>query len=526
MQVVLGVSMTPTEIRMVLVEGADGEGVTVDTRAVDLGPGDDAVRQVFDAVVGTRKSISADGHRLVSTGIVWTDHGQAARLRDALRTQGVADVVMVSELHAAGALAQAAGRSTGSQRTALLLVERDAATLAVVRTADGAVVGVHSRSLHAADASDVIERLADMTAALESSAEAPEAVFLVGSGVDVTSLSPRVAERTTLPVRAPGEADLALARGAALASASTPRFEATTVSIAPAAAGPDDLTAAGITQLGYSTPLGYSALGYSALADADADADAGEDGHLIASGGEPEQKPFLLVGSALASIFVVGIAALAISLAVTVRPAVEQRPESGAVPGAPVQPAVPTGKVSTAPQTISAPLPVVQDAPRTVVIPRPAAPVTVVAPAAPVAPAPAAPAPVPVAPPPAAPVVPAAVPAPLPAPVIPPIALTPILPALLPPVLQAPVRSTPVSRYPTASSVPAAPAEEPTYPTSSPVSSSSPPSAPPPSEPTTAASTADSTAAATTDVPTQVSSGSSTATTLLWPTPSPGSGDE
>lgn len=535
---VLGVSMTPAAIRMVLVEGADGGGVTVDTSAVELGPGDDVVRQVLDAVVGTRKSIAADGHRLVSAGIVWTDHGQAARLRDALRTQGVNDVVMVSELHAAGALAQAAGRATGSQRTALLLIEPDAATLAVVRTVDGAVVGVHSRSLNSADASDVVARLADMTAALDSSAEAPEAVFLVGSGVDVASLSPRIAERTALPVHAPGEAGLALARGAALASATTPRFEATTVSIAPPAGDPDDLTAAGITQLGYSAPLGYSALagdraGDGAYGDGDGDDD------LLATGSDPEQKPFLLVGSALASIFVVGVAALAISLAVTVRPVVEQRPRSGSVPGVPVQPAVPTGQVSTAPQTISAPLPVVQEAPRTVFVPRPAAPVTVVAPAAPV---PAAPAPVPVVPPPAAPVVPAAVPAPLPAPVIPPIVLTPILPALLPPVFQAPVPSTPVPRSPSTTSVPATPAEEPTYPTSSSATSPATSSAPPPS-PSTAPATTASTTASTIYAPTQetvptqastpaadsgvpVSGGSSNPTTPLWPTLSSASGDE
>lgn len=507
MQVVLGVSMTPAAIRMVLVEGADAEGVTVDTRAVDPCPGDDAVRQVVDTVVGTRKSVAADGHRLVSTGIVWTDHGQAARLRAALRAQGVDDVVMVSELHAAGALAQAAGRSVGSERTALLLVERTTATLAVVRTADGAVVEVHSRRLHAADA---VAELADMAVALENSTEAPGAVFLVGSGVDVASLSSRIAERTALPVHAPGEADLALARGAALASASAPRFEATTASIAPSAGDPDDFTAAGITQLGYSAPLGYSAVD---------DGDDERDDDLIVVAGEPEQKPFLLVGSALASIFVVGVAALAISLAVTVRPTVEQRLDSGSVPGAPVQPAVPTGKASTAPQSISAPLPVVQEAPRTVFVPRPAAPVTVPAPAVPV---PAAPAPVPVVPPPAAPVVPAAVPAPLPAPVMPPIVLSPILPALLPPVFTAPVRSTPAPRYPSTTSVtssPVTPSSTPSGPTSESTSEST-------TEPTTAASTAASTAAATTDVPTQVSGGSSVATTPLWPTISPASGDE
>ena len=42
-----------------------------------------------------------------------------------------------------------------------------------------------------------------------------------------------------------------------------------------------------------------------------------------------ERKPFLLVGSALTSIFVVGVVALVISLAVSIRPTVDERPSPG-----------------------------------------------------------------------------------------------------------------------------------------------------------------------------------------------------
>ena len=44
---------------------------------------------------------------------------------------------------------------------------------------------------------------------------------------------------------------------------------------------------------------------------------------------EEGRKPFLLVGSALTSIFVVGVVALVISLAVSIRPTVDQRPSPG-----------------------------------------------------------------------------------------------------------------------------------------------------------------------------------------------------
>lgn len=502
-QIVLGVSMTPAAVRMVLVEGDNGDGVTVDT-SVFRGP-DDVIAQALGAIEGTRDSAADGGHRLASIGVAWTDHAQAARLRDALRANGIDDVVMVSELHAAGALAQAIGATTGAQRTALLFLEQDIATLAVVRTSDGAVVGVRSHSLHTTDA---VAELQAMVAACEGTQEPPEAVFVVGSGVDVAAVAAQISELTALPVHAPGDADFALARGAALAAAGTPRYEAATVGIAPADdLTASDLTAAGITQLGYLGPLGYSAVPDD---DDDDDARPADDGDErysdpVSARDAADQKPFLLVGSALASIFVVGVVSLVISLAVSIRPTAEQRPDTGG--DAPV-PAL--RAPSLAPETIEAPVPVVQQAPRTVIVQRPDAPVVqrpdapviAVAPPAPAAlPTPAAVPAIPAAP-------PAVIPAPaaVPAPVIPPAMLAPILPALLPPIFQPPVRSTPWPRYPSTTSVPAYPTY-PSYPTSSPPSGIPTTTAPP------------STTYAPTQIPTQ------TPTQTEAQTPSQESGD-
>ena len=76
------------------------------------------------------------------------------------------------------------------------------------------------------------------------------------------------------------------------------------------------------------------------------------------------RKPFLLVGSALTSIFVVGVVALAISLAVSIRPTVDQRPapaQAAIVPSAPVvAPAPPpaaTPKENTPPPATASPSP-------------------------------------------------------------------------------------------------------------------------------------------------------------------------
>jgi hypothetical protein len=162
--IVLGVSMTPSAVRMVLVEGENADGASVDHEAFEANPDvtpamSGAHQKVLDAILGTQESAAAGGHRLTSVGVAWTDHSDAARLRQCLRQHQLHDVVLVSDLHAASALAQAIGQTVGCQRTALLLIERDTATLAVVRTGDGAVIRVISRSLDLGDSSAELQAM-------------------------------------------------------------------------------------------------------------------------------------------------------------------------------------------------------------------------------------------------------------------------------------------------------------------------------------------------------------------------------
>ena len=57
-------------------------------------------------------------------------------------------------------------------------------------------------------------------------------MFVVGSGVDVSSVKAHLEHLVSLPVNAPDDAELALARGAGLASAAAPAFEASTAGLA------------------------------------------------------------------------------------------------------------------------------------------------------------------------------------------------------------------------------------------------------------------------------------------------------
>ncbi|KUI02814.1 hypothetical protein [Mycobacterium sp. IS-3022] len=429
MDIVLGVSMTPATVRIVLVEGEKADGATVDHDVFDVSesegsatPG--AAAQVVDAVLGTKESAEAGGHELKAIGVTWSDHAEAAQLRDLLAARGIDDVMLVSDGHAAAALAQAVGRAVGYDTTALLFIDRDTATLSVVQTDDGSVVKVLGRTLHSHDAMAV---LADMAAAVDAQDTRPQGMFVVGSGVDVSSVKSHLANLVSLPVHAPDEPEMALARGAALAAAHAPAFEASTVGLAYSQ-DPDGTTAGSV---------------YAGLAGAQTQlAPAGGDGAYLdtdepqtdmSPASNDDRKPFLLVGSALTSIFVVGVVALVISLAVSIRPTADERPSPGqsaivpssvapAPPPPPVEQAQPVQAPPPPAETIKAPVPVVQEqpapqSPRTVYVEAPAP-----APQAPApAPAPVAPPPAPAAPPPApAPVAPAPVPAYLPPAVAPP----------------------------------------------------------------------------------------------------------
>jgi hypothetical protein len=232
-------------------------------------------------------------------------------------------------------------------------------------------------------------------------------VFLIGSGADIVSIKPAFEAVTSLQVSAPEEPDMALARGAALASADAPLFASSTAALAYAL---DPAT-------GEMSPgaFGPANLAYSAL---DHEAEEVE--------GSPRRTSFLVAGSALAAIVAVVAGALLLSLTADRPSAARQYPRANvANPAqAPSQPP----QAQLPPPSSPPPPPPPPPAPTAVAAPPPAPaytapaapPVTPVHRApAPRAPAPtpvpqAAPAPTPVAPPPAAPPpapAPAAVPA-------------------------------------------------------------------------------------------------------------------
>jgi hypothetical protein len=397
-EIVLGVSMTPTTVSIALVEGEKADGVIIDhdvfdITAVDGSATSSAPEHVIAAVLGTQEGAIAAGHHLVSTGVTWTDRAEAAELREALVARDIEDVLLVSELHAAAALAQTVGRAVGYDKTALMFVEREKATLAVVETVDGSVVKVLSQNLHDGDAIAVV---AEMITSLENQEPVAQGMFVVGSDVDVTAVKAHLQDLVSVPVIAPEEPQLALARGAALASASAPRYDTCTIGLAYSQ-DPDGTTV-------YPFLVADDATSF--LGHADVPTDAAD---LASDSDVPERsKPFLLVGSSLAAIFIAGMMALTIALVVNVRPAADQGSDDMAVhPGAAAPPPALQGPPPEAaqqlPTTVPAPAPAAPPPARIamaqLMVP-PAPPPRVVVRNA--APAPAAPPPAPAPPPPIA----------------------------------------------------------------------------------------------------------------------------
>lgn len=307
MDVVLGVSMAPETVRMVLIEGEAAGGVTVDQDGFNVAGNETpiaAANHVVSAILGTRDSAAQGGYRLRSSGVSWTDPVRAAALRDALAARKIENVMLVSAVMAAAALAQAMGSATNWARTALLLVEPGSATLAVVDTSKGTVTDVHRHQLPSSDDA-ALAKLTAMVSGAESMSARPDGVFLVGSEVDIPSIKPTIEAATTLSVTTAEEPEMALARGASLAAANAKLGAPRTVSMPPAQ-----------TSSAAAIDLAYSAVD-----------DPASDAHPAADVRQRRSRKSILTIAAVAAVFVGGLVALALALTVGIGPHPDQQPD-------------------------------------------------------------------------------------------------------------------------------------------------------------------------------------------------------
>lgn len=384
MDLVLGMSMAPSTVRMVLVEGKNGDGATVDHDGFPVAAGIEtsnlatspAADQALAAILGTQQSAAEGGYRLASTGVTWVDPAEASALRDALAAHKLENIMLVSAFLAAAALAQAYGSTIGYAHTGLLFIEPDAATLAVVDSANGSVTDMRRAALPDDDA-DAVAELTALAAGADRLNPHPQGLFVVGSnGVDVEMIKAELAAATPLIVSAPTEPGSALAHGAALASAHAPLSQWSTSAVAyaqdPGTGAADPVEA--VDDESDSQRLAYSA----APDEADFYAAVG-DAEFLADESDPGRRPFLVALGVL-MVFVFGVAALTISLALDIRPSVSNRPSLGRSVVVPARPAPPPAQAPVVPAVVPAapaapaPAPAAPRVPAVVPVPVPIAP--------------------------------------------------------------------------------------------------------------------------------------------------------
>jgi hypothetical protein len=219
---VLGLSVTPSAVGLVLVEGQDADGATVDRDAFEVGArgrGRGSAQQTSDqaaaAVLRSEAIAATRGHRLHSIGVTWSDdaNAEASLLLKSLTDSGFDNVVAVRLPEATEALARGIAEVIGYGTTAVCVLEPETVIALIVHLRDGSVQTSVNRRILTEE--DLVRWLSTLFARADWQ---PEALVMVGSGGD-DDLMPVLEQALSVPVFAPAEAQLALARGAAMASA-------------------------------------------------------------------------------------------------------------------------------------------------------------------------------------------------------------------------------------------------------------------------------------------------------------------
>ena len=155
--------------------------------------------------------------RIHAIGVTWTNEAEdaASGVMEALSARGFDNVIAVSELEAGDVLAVGIAGIAEYDDVAVCIVEPDAAVVAMVDS-EGATVDRIARPL---DGADAVELPSSVIAMLELNDWQPDAIFVVGSATDLDLIVSTLEGATQSPVISAADADLALARGAALASA-------------------------------------------------------------------------------------------------------------------------------------------------------------------------------------------------------------------------------------------------------------------------------------------------------------------
>jgi hypothetical protein len=222
-QTVLGLSMTSTSVGWVLLDGQGPDAATLDHDAFDVQSGaddtaDDTSRHAA-AACGAQAIATASGHKVGSVQVTWTEDAEAdaATLLKSLADLGFDNVHAISLSKAAQAWGVEIGREKEHTKTGLCILEPDAATVMIVATGAGSVRTAVTDTRETAE--DLIDWLRTVFRRDEKN-WLPESLYLLGALADLYEILKPIADALPIPVTDSVDTQLALARGAALATVS------------------------------------------------------------------------------------------------------------------------------------------------------------------------------------------------------------------------------------------------------------------------------------------------------------------
>ncbi|MEW5808617.1 MAG: hypothetical protein AB1925_04110 [Actinomycetota bacterium] len=324
MHLVLGVCVAANTARLALVDTAAPE-TAIDEFDIDLtAAAPDTLRST---IVGTDGSLRDSGHILSGTRISASDEDFSAELRDALTDAGLIGVTVVSPSAAATSIVRRSAAAAGQQTSALLFVDENTAALSVVG-ADADTTSVVA--IEPVGSTGPVEACTELLARLAEEPGGAEGLYVVGTGDDTAGLARTLAPTSPIPVRSVASPAFAVARGAALATAPAAFGAAEAMSGIGTAPAPQigEHLAYSLDPDSSSTPLAYvdDFGGFSdvpmqspmaSLSHTDDPTEVEDDLVPASTGGRPR---ILLVGSTIAAIVVVGFAALAVVVAISIKP--------------------------------------------------------------------------------------------------------------------------------------------------------------------------------------------------------------
>ncbi|MGO8966317.1 DUF7159 family protein [Mycobacterium sp.] len=226
MDTVLGLSLTSTSVGWVLVEGRDADGSILDHDDFEVAPaaGVQAVytsEQASAAVLEAQAAAVGFDQRLHVVGVTWSDESAAesALLLESLTDAGFDNVVPIRLHDACDMLARAIAPVVGYDKAAVCVLDGESTIVVMVDTCDD-------------EPQTAIKQLSGgpghlvhwLTALFDRSSWQPGGIVVVGADDELDALSRRLEKTVPVPVITQTGAELALARGAALASAHSTEF--------------------------------------------------------------------------------------------------------------------------------------------------------------------------------------------------------------------------------------------------------------------------------------------------------------